>query len=301
MAARAEKAHRIGALRARMPHMSQAAYSAMLEAGRNGELDDLHGALRRAEVRRSRDAASQTQTIYGALHEEIPLSDDLAMEVCAPAAMLAHASTLGPIRRLLERALASTESRRLNLILYADEVTPGNNLAHKHARKTWAWYWSVQEFGPAALASEDAWFQCASLRTTVVGELDNGSALMYTRVLELFWPTSGGHNLSTAGIMLFGELTFFDLGVFIHRRLCDRVRTDPTGTDRWSGRFRRYHASGSAGSQPRFKSHVHQRFQMGGETRTSGCRDVGDMDAAAPTPPTRSGQCAGFTCSGGRG
>ena len=192
MAARAEKAHRIGALRARMPHMSQAAYSAMLEAGRNGELDDLHGALRRAEVRRSRDAASQTQTIYGALHEEIPLSDDLAMEVCAPAAMLAHASTLGPIRRLLERALASTESRRLNLILYADEVTPGNNLAHKHARKTWAWYWSVQEFGPAALASEDAWFQCASLRTTVVGELDNGSALMYTRVLELVWPTSGG-------------------------------------------------------------------------------------------------------------
>ena len=155
MAARAEKSNRIGALRARMPHMSQAAYSAMLEAGKNGELDGLHGALRRAEVRRSRDAVSQTQTIYGALHQEIQLSDDLTMEVCAPAAMLAHASTLGPIRRLLERALASTESRRLNLILYADEVTPGNNLAHKHARKTWAWYWSVQEFGPAALASED--------------------------------------------------------------------------------------------------------------------------------------------------
>ena len=155
MAARAEKSNRIGALRARMPHMSQAAYSAMLEAGKNGELDGLHGALRTAEVRSSRDAVSQTHTIYGALHQEIQLSDDLTMEVCAPAAMLAHASAFGPIRRLLERALASTESRRLNLILYADEVTPGNNLAHKHARKTWAWYWSVQEFGPAALASED--------------------------------------------------------------------------------------------------------------------------------------------------
>lgn len=155
MAARADKAHRIGALRARLPHMSQAAYAAMLAAGKNGELDELHGALRRAEVRKSRDAVSQTQTIYGALHQEVRLSDDLTMEVCAPAAMLAHASCLGPIRRLLERALAGSESRRLNLILYADEVTPGNNLAHKHARKTWAWYWSVQEFGPAALASED--------------------------------------------------------------------------------------------------------------------------------------------------
>ena len=71
MAARAEKAHRIGALRARLPHMSQAAYAAMLEAGKNGELDGVHGALRRAEVRRSRDAVSQTHTIYGALHQTV--------------------------------------------------------------------------------------------------------------------------------------------------------------------------------------------------------------------------------------
>ena len=155
MASRADKAHRIGALRARLPHMSQAAYAAMLAAGKNGEFDEMHGALRRADVRKSRDAVSHTQTFYGALHQEVRLSDDLTMEVCAPAAMLAHVSCLGPIRRLLERALAGSESRRLNLILYADEVTPGNNLAHKHARKTWAWYWSVQEFGPSALASED--------------------------------------------------------------------------------------------------------------------------------------------------
>ena len=90
----------------------------------------------------------------------------------------------------------------------------------------------------------------------MVGEIDNGPACMFTRVLELFWPTAGGHNLSTAGIMLLGELTFFDMGVFIHRRLCDRARTGPTGTARSSEWFRRYHASGGDGSQPRFKSHV---------------------------------------------
>ena len=118
----------------------------------------------------------------------------------------------------------------------------------------------------------------------MVSELDNGPALMFTRVLELFWPTSGGHNLSTAGIMIFGELTFFDLGVFIHRRLCDRVRTDPTGTARSSERFRRYHPSGSAGSQPRFKSHAHQRFQGGGDTRIVGAGMSGICVLQHPRP-----------------
>ena len=260
MAARAAKAHRIGALRAQLPHMTQAAYAAMLEADQIGALDGIHGTVQRAEVRRSRDEVVKTQTQYGPLHQTIPLSDGRMMEVCAPAAMLAHASGLGPIQRLLERALAT--SRRLHVILYADEVTPGNNLAHKHARKTWAWYWSVQEFGPAALASEDrtgltpsprelrglkptkfarvgacvgdgvgsmpsqdAWFQCASLRTTVVGEMPHGASSMFTTILELFWPPAGGHNLSTAGMLLFGELAFFDLGVFIYHRLCAPARS----------------------------------------------------------------------------
>jgi hypothetical protein len=32
------------------------------------------------------------------------------------------------------------------LILYTDEVSPGNQLAYAHERKTWAWYWSFLNF-----------------------------------------------------------------------------------------------------------------------------------------------------------
>ena len=40
------------------------------------------------------------------------------------------------------------------LLLYCDEIVPGNQLAYKSERKFWAWYWSILEFGSAALADE---------------------------------------------------------------------------------------------------------------------------------------------------
>ena len=41
-----------------------------------------------------------------------------------------------------------------HIILYADEVVPGNQLAYENRRKLWAVYWSIRELGNAVLADE---------------------------------------------------------------------------------------------------------------------------------------------------
>ena len=41
----------------------------------------------------------------------------------------------------------SSPASKWSLVLYCDEVSPGNQLAYKHERKAWAIYWSFAEFG----------------------------------------------------------------------------------------------------------------------------------------------------------
>ena len=52
-------------------------------------------------------------------------------------------------------ALSSSPTTPLTLCLYADEVLPGNPLAVTTDRKLWCFYWTVLEFGSAALSNED--------------------------------------------------------------------------------------------------------------------------------------------------
>ena len=62
-----------------------------------------------------------------------------------------------------------TEDDPWSLILYTDEVTPGNALATQTSRKVYAIYYSFKEMGAAALACEDVWFCLATIRSTLVG------------------------------------------------------------------------------------------------------------------------------------
>lgn len=58
--------------------------------------------------------------------------------------------------------------RRLRIVQYTDEVTPGRGLISYNDKKIWVLYWSFLEFGPAALANEDAWFTGAVVRSHMV-------------------------------------------------------------------------------------------------------------------------------------
>ena len=79
-----------------------------------------------------------------------------------------------------------TGSEELRVIIYSDEVTPGQQILGND-RKCQNIYWTLKNFGNHRLASEDLWFTVASLRTSECRKLEGGMSQVYKQVLKLFF------------------------------------------------------------------------------------------------------------------
>ena len=170
-----EKIARLQSLKARLPHVSQSALALLLAIAQREKLPEVEY---RQEVRDARDLAAKTTTSYGPLHQRILVLTKsgkyVDVEIAHPFAMLQHVCKVSTsFANLLLGTVASVPnnlSDPWNLIVYTDEVTPGNPLAYRNARKFHAVYFSVLEFGPEILCHENAWFTLATVETTKVNE-----------------------------------------------------------------------------------------------------------------------------------
>lgn len=163
MESRPTKLARLQRLRCRLPYISQSALSSILRVARDEELPQ---ECRRSDIRAARDLGTQVDTPYGKLHQRISLpssdsADGIEVEVQHPLAMMYHCCTVSkPLSDLIMR-VASTNGPTLmdpwHLILYSDEILPGNQLAYTHERKFWGMYWSILEFGAQILSEEEQW------------------------------------------------------------------------------------------------------------------------------------------------
>ena len=141
-------------LRAAIPFVSQTALAAVCKYAATKEMPEV---TNRKKLRKCRDATVQTITPYGPLHSRLQITDEIHVEIQHPFAMLHYVCRHSEsFSKMVGRALAEYPPTRRpwQLILYGDEVSPGNQLAYTHKRKTWAIYWSFVEFGPH-LSQED--------------------------------------------------------------------------------------------------------------------------------------------------
>ena len=161
---RLRKRAEISHLSSRMPFASGRALSSLLTSLSPADLQTGRApdAVRNS-IRAERDALAKTATPFGPLHQTITANTKggpLPIEVQHPLAMLHYLSARSTsVANLMSRAAAAappTHDRPWRLVLYCDEVLPGNALAHKTQRKSWHWYWSILEWGAAALSDEVA-------------------------------------------------------------------------------------------------------------------------------------------------
>ena len=153
--AKQENAGKLASLRARLPFISQSALAAILRVAKDERLPDVTS---RTAVREARDSQIDIQTPYGCLHQKRQLEGGRSIEVQHPLAMLhcvcgRSQSFSSPMRKTAQMNPPSLLSP-WHLVIYSDEVSPGNHLAYQHDRKTWAWYWSFLEFD-SALSDEE--------------------------------------------------------------------------------------------------------------------------------------------------
>ena len=164
MSDRASKLAKVGKLRRTLPHMSQSALAAMLKTAKNEPLSDI---TTRAAVRLSRDVITNTRTPYGQVLQQVPLPKATGgVWMLDVASMWAVLYTVAKSSVNFAQLLVDTVSRigppRLDapwrIAMYTDEVDPGDPVSRRHGRKVQACYWSILEFGAAALSNEDVWF-----------------------------------------------------------------------------------------------------------------------------------------------
>ena len=149
----------------------------------------------RSNLKRQREEAFDIGTTYGPLLRQWNLTGQkgqtIAVDYLHPAAMLSHVvANCEGFSRILKKLL---EERRpspgapFTLVLYCDEVTPGNQLKRDNRRKVQAVYWSILELGPKLLSNEYSWFFLTLVRTSTIDMLADGMTQLAKECCKSFW------------------------------------------------------------------------------------------------------------------
>ena len=202
---RPAKLQRLDDFRRQVPHVSASALSQILQK----TIDGIPELLGRREMREARDYQINEVTPYGPLlsHLQLECKDGSFQRLAFinPFAQLyVAAKRCEGFAALLEdrlRLKPNSWDDPWGLILYSDEVAPGNQLSHHNARKAWAIYFSILEFGMSVLSDEEAWFCTAAERSDRVSTAVGGIGQVFTALLKHLFGTAG-HTLHHSGILL---------------------------------------------------------------------------------------------------
>ena len=205
---RPAKLARVEQFRRSKPACSASALSAILQdVAKNG----LPPMTDRRSIRDARDSVMNSETPYGPILQYITVidKDDSAQRIAIadPFASLWYFIKEGSptgFKALFKQKLMEkppTLDDPWNIIMYTDEVTPGNVLALLNTRKFHAIYWSFMELGSNALSREDGWFTVLIEFSTWVNTMHASISQVFKQCIKQFFQP-GGFNFATNGILL---------------------------------------------------------------------------------------------------
>lgn len=178
------KLRRLEDFRRKLPYISQTGLSKVIAVIREEGLPELGD--RRDDIREARDTVLTEVTPYGPIAQQRTLvtktGGTYELDVAHP---LAHLWTVakqgGGFALYLLSCLKQnppTADRPWRLIVYTDEIVPGNPLGSNNKRKSWVFYFSFLDLGIHALSHEDAWFLVAATRSDNVKAVSAGLSLL---------------------------------------------------------------------------------------------------------------------------
>jgi len=116
--------------------------------------------------------------------------DDYEWYVLHPAKLLAHClAECPPFNSLMTKVLRPSQSEpieELKIVVYLDEVTPGDPIRPANLKKFYAWYMSFVNLHRHSLHKVEAWFVIAVARTSVLKAIDGGVSCATRHLLKLF-------------------------------------------------------------------------------------------------------------------
>ena len=204
MSERASKLRRLNGFRRALPHVSASALSAILAEVAAEGMPELHS---RRDLSAATAELMNESTPYGPIAQTVDVATTdggtMRLLVAHPLALLWHAVRVArPFANFVQARLSEHPASAVQpwrLVLYADEVVPGNQLSHDNRRKVWVVYYSFLEFGPAALAREESWFCLMTKRSSEVAKVSGGMGQIYGKLVKLFH--GNVHDIATTGLV----------------------------------------------------------------------------------------------------
>ena len=200
-----------------MPHVTAAGLAGILTAVQNEGLPDI---IDRNSMREARDLQAREATPFGPIVQLVELACIDGSSRRIP--MASPFATLWTALSSCEKFAAFFMSKLIakppspddpwGVIIYSDEVTPGNPLSAANKRNVHAVYWSFVEFGANALSREESWFCVLAEYSSVVNNVHAKLSQVIAKVLKQFWDADGfdmhqaGMNLPMDGPRLFAKL-----------------------------------------------------------------------------------------------
>ena len=209
-------------LRRSLPRASQSAVHGLVAYLKKNGLPELYN---RNDQREARDMKVTDKTAYGPIAQYLdlkpadPAGDNVPLLMAHPLAMIWKAyRECDAFAAFLDARLVAqpcTPDTPWKMILYGDEVHPGDVLGGNKARKFQAVYYSFLEFGLVALSNESLWFTLTTTRSSLVKKAAGGMAQVFGEVLKLLFVKADvktiGFTLHRDGkvVYLYIELGFF--------------------------------------------------------------------------------------------
>ncbi|OLQ13463.1 hypothetical protein AK812_SmicGene2515 [Symbiodinium microadriaticum] len=210
-------------------------------------LERLPDASSRATIKRARDADCKVNTALGPTFSSLRIQVNELDRRKGTTSVREHELPFISLPAVLSHAIATSDGFRdffldrlracpngptspWKIVLYADEITPGNALKPLNSRKVHGFYVSFAEFG-AELSSETLWFTVLAARSELVNKMEGGfSELFKLFLIRLF---EGPFNLKTGCMLDFGNgqqhLFFASPTIFVADESCIKFAWDLKG------------------------------------------------------------------------
>ena len=174
-------------------------------------------ATSRSAIKRARDKAFQADVTsrYGSVIRSIEIGSNEDGEPCVfwyvdSRACLYHMiRSSSKLERFIGYVLVKhpcTPQNPWGIIIYNDEISPGNQLLHHNPRKVQAFYYSFIEFGAEALYSEFLWFTLTVARSDEVGEIEGWSFGIFSTDLMLSFDAWGSEGFVCGNIIIWARI-----------------------------------------------------------------------------------------------
>ena len=175
--------------------MKQTVANTLMNLHARGLLSDASLGATKYERRLLAKASAQhanAETPYGKVVQHIVFATnggaDFTWPIIHPFAYIWHLSkTVPDFGAVMAASIAAADGRTLELILYGDELTPGNPLRADGGRCAFNFYYSFANFPRWLLHRKDGWLCLGSLRTSMIGNIKGGVGALVARLLKLLF------------------------------------------------------------------------------------------------------------------